>query len=171
MIQRLFVAVPVVLGLALGAAAIYAKVVPMRLNLTDSVPIGLYRVMPRAAYAGICLDASVIAPALQAGVDLPPGECPNSGRVPILKTIYRATPDNPITFSAAGFTVAGILKKNTVAKRTSRTGRPLTHAPFGTYTSGLWAISDFNRDSYDSRYFGPVPESAVLFYAAPFLLF
>jgi type IV secretory pathway protease TraF len=53
----------------------------------------------------------------------------------------------------------------------SKTGQTLVHYPFGSYTSGLWAISNYNRDSYDSRYFGPVSTDAIRFYARPVLVY
>jgi len=44
---------------------------------------------------------------------------------------------------------------------------PLEHYPFGVYTNGIWAVSDFNANSYDSRYFGPLAPDAIRFDAKP----
>ena len=65
----------------------------------------------------------------------------------------------------------GQLLANTVPKPYSQTGEPLSHYPFGRYTSGLWAVSTFNRNSYDSRYFGPIEPSTVLYHLTPFWTF
>ncbi len=144
---------------------------PLRLNASASVPTGLYRIVPRTSrYAAICLPAAILATARQAGLFIPAGECPD-GKEPILKPIYRASADSPITFSPSGFSIGERALKNTAAKLRSKKGEPLNHVAYGTYTTGLWAISDYNPDSFDSRYFGPVTEANIRYYAVPFLLF
>lgn len=152
-------------------APIALRHIPLRANRTASVPPGIYRVVSRPSrYAAICLSGSVIHSAEQAGLRLAPGECPD-GREPILKTVYRATPTVPVAFSPSGFSVGGRLLANTRPKLRSKTDVPLGHAAFVTYRDGLWAISDFNPDSFDSRYFGAVPQSNVRYYVVPFFLF
>jgi len=144
---------------------------PLRLNASASVPTGLYRVVPRTSrFAAICLPEPVLETAHQAGLFIPPGECPD-GKEPILKPIYRATADAPIAFGPGGFSIGHRALSNTAAKLRSKTGEPLSHIAYGTYTTGLWAISDYNPDSFDSRYFGPVFEANVRYYAVPFFLF
>lgn len=152
--------------LALGAPAALRQS-HLRFNSTDSVPIGLYEAeAERAPYAGFCLSADTLRSALRAGLELGRGECAD-GHQPILKTVYQATPETPITLDAAGFLVGGVRIPNTKPKAMSRKGQPLEHFAFGTYTSGLWAISGYNADSYDSRYFGPVAQECIQFYAKP----
>jgi conjugative transfer signal peptidase TraF len=140
------------------------------LNYTDSVPVGIYHKVDVPRYAAICLPEETVAKAMQAGLSLEPGPCPG-GREPLLKTIYQATVESPITLTREGFFIRARLLRHTAPKPFSKTGVPLTHEAFGTYRSGLWAISDFSADSFDSRYFGPVPEACVRYYAAPVLLF
>ncbi|MBV8114271.1 MAG: S26 family signal peptidase, partial [Silvibacterium sp.] len=113
-----------------------------------------------------CLAQGAIESAIKAGLEIARGDCP-TGVAPILKPVFRASAGDPIVYSEEGFFVHGALLPNTAPKKRSRTGAPLTHYPFGEYRSGLWAISDYNRDSFDSRYFGPVDSSAVRFYAKP----
>lgn len=143
----------------------------LRFNYSDSVPVGLYlsQPEPNAPFAGICLNSNTLRFAFAAGLKLDAGECPD-GHQPILKTVYRATPESPIALDSQGFTIAGVPMENTAPKALSKTGKPLTHYAFGVYTSGLWAISGHNRDSFDSRYFGPVSRENVLFYAKPWLV-
>ena len=144
---------------------------PLRLNASASVPTGLYRIVPRTSrFAAICLPEPVLETAHQAGLFIPSGECPD-GKEPILKPIYRATADAPIAFGPGGFSIGHRALSNTAPKLLSKTGEPLSHIAFGTYTTGLWAISDYNPDSFDSRYFGPIAEANVRYYAVPFLLF
>jgi conjugative transfer signal peptidase TraF len=143
----------------------------LRLNASASVPTGLYRIVPRTSrYAAICLPEAVLATAINAGLFVARGECPD-GKQPILKPIYRATANTPIVFGSDGFSIGNRALKNTAAKLRSKTGEPLSHIAYGQYTSGLWAISDYNPDSFDSRYFGPVSEAEVRYYAIPFVLF
>lgn len=140
----------------------------LRLNYTDSVPVGIYREVPGAAgsFAGFCLSSAVIQRALAAGLQPVRGDCPDQS-APVLKPLFQASAAHPVSFTARGFFVTGKLVPNTAPKAHSRTGAALIHYPFGTYTSGLWAISSFNPNSFDSRYFGPVAPAAIRFYAKP----
>lgn len=143
----------------------------IRFNRTASMPVGLYRIVPVvSSVAAICLPDTVLHAALAAGLVVAPGECLD-GKEPILKTVYRATEDAPISFTPSGFVVGNRLLPNTAPKLRSKSGEPLTHEPYGSYNAGLWAISDYNPDSFDSRYFGPVSESSVRYYLAPLFLF
>ncbi len=170
--SRFHQAILIVLGVtvvALAPAALQHS--SLRWNQTASEPEGLYRISRNgSSYAAICLPEAVVKTALDAGLRLPSGECPG-GREPILKTVYRATLTAPITFTPSGFIVGSTLLKNTAPNLRSKTGQPLAHEAYGTYTSGVWAISDYNPNSFDSRYFGSVPESSIRYYAKPFFLF
>ncbi len=167
--SRLVVAVAVLVLVCGAPAALQHSA--LRLNASASVPTGLYRIVPRTSrFAAICLPEPVLETAHQAGLIIPLGECPG-GKEPILKPIYRATADAPIAFGPGGFSIGHRALSNTAAKLRSKTGEPLNHIAYGTYTTGLWAISDYNPDSFDSRYFGPVSETNVRYYAVPFFLF
>ena len=146
------------------------KATGLHLNYTASLPVGLYREAPKgeAQYAGICLPASVITGALHAGLETLPGDCPG-GVAPILKPVVEASEAHPIIYSESGFYIDGSLVPNTAPKTHAHTGNSLQHYPFGVYKSGLWAISEFNANSFDSRYFGPLPDGAVRFYVKPVL--
>jgi conjugative transfer signal peptidase TraF len=164
------------LGLFAATFAVLALSLPgelknsdLRFNSSDSVPVGLYQaIAERAPYAGFCLSAATLQAALAAGLELGRGECVD-GHQPILKTVYEASLTSPVVFDADGFAVGNRRIPNTRPKGFSKTGKPLTHYAFGTYTSGLWAISGYNADSFDSRYFGPL--ASVRFYAKPLLVF
>ena len=73
----------------------------LRFNYSDSVPVGLYRSQPEpnAPFAGICLNSNTLRSAFDAGLKLAAGECPD-GHQPILKTVYRATPESPIVLDS-----------------------------------------------------------------------
>jgi conjugative transfer signal peptidase TraF len=142
------------------------------MNYSDSVPLGIYRRVPAksanraTSYAGFCLPRATANAAIQAGLDVEPGACPG-GLAPVLKPVICPSPGHPLIYDAQGFSFDGKMLPNTVPKSQSRTGVPLEHYAFGVYTSGIWALSDFNPNSYDSRYFGPVAPDAIRFYAKP----
>ena len=157
--------------LYLGTDAIL-KAARLHINFSNSVPVGLYREASERAgsYAAICLPTKTVKQAIHAGLAIEAGTCPG-GFEPILKPVFQATETSPIRYGPAGFSVDGKLLPNTAPKPRSRIGTPLAHAPFGIYRSGLWAISDFNSSSFDSRYFGSVDPLAIQFRAKPFLTF
>ena len=144
------------------------------MNYSDSVPLGLYRRVPsnsanRAiSYAGFCLPRATANAAIQAGLDVVRGACPG-GLAPVLKPVICPSLEQPLIYDAQGFSFNGKLLPNTAPKAQSRTGVELEHYAFGAYTSDTWAVSDFNPNSYDSRYFGPVAPDAIRFYAKPVL--
>jgi len=109
---------------------------------------------------------TVLTAAKKTGLALPNGNCPG-GVAPILKPHFAASPEQPISLTSEGFVIGGKLLPNTAPKPRSRTGAALTHYPFGLYTNGVWAISTFNPDSFDSRYFGPLDPKAIQFHARP----
>jgi conjugative transfer signal peptidase TraF len=158
----------VVLALSLPDALKHSQ---LRFNSTDSVPVGLYETEAvRAPYAGVCLSAETLRTALAAGLELGRGECAD-GHQPVLKTVYEASLTSPVVFDADGFAVGNQRIPNTRPKAVSKKGKPLTHYAFGIYTAGLWAISGHSADSFDSRYFGPVSQQSLRFYAKPLLVF
>jgi conjugative transfer signal peptidase TraF len=162
--------VGVAIVIAYVGTMLLLRVAGFRLNLTDSVPVGLYRETSdtSARYVGFCLPMEPLRAAQTAGLILPLGDCP--GKVaPLLKPVFRASLAHPVTLTERGFLIDGKLLPNTAPKPHSWTYAPLTHTPFGRYTAGLWAISGYNPDSYDSRYFGPLDSSAIRFHATPVL--
>lgn len=138
------------------------------INYTDSVPIGFYRRVPAraATHAGFCLSNRTATAALKAGLEAVTGGCPDH-LAPILKPMIHPSSEHPLIYDARGISFHGRLLPNTAPKARSRTGVPLEHYAFGVYTNGIWAVSDFNANSYDSRYFGPVAPDAIRFYAKP----
>lgn len=148
------------------------KAARLHINFSNSVPVGLYQEAPELSggYAGICLPTETVKQAIHAGLAIDPGSCAG-GFEPILKPIFQATETRPIRYDQDGFSINGKLLPNTAPKSRSKTGALLAHAPFGNYRSGLWAISDFNASSFDSRYFGPVDPATIQFHAKPVLTF
>jgi conjugative transfer signal peptidase TraF len=141
----------------------------LHINYTDSIPVGLYREThaPNAGYIGFCLTPDVLGRAHLAGLMIDPGDCPGNVQ-PVLKPLYVATPEHPLRLDEHGFVLDGNTLFNTAPKAYSQTGVALQHYPFGVFTGGVWAISTFNPDSFDSRYFGPLDPASIRFRAKPF---
>jgi len=142
----------------LGTFALF-RVADLRMNTSVSLPVGIYMVSPKGNLVEFCPDDQ----GLSAGRHYRArGVCPD-GAAPLLKPIA-GTPGDHIAVSSAGVTVSGRLLPNTAPLSRDSEGRPLAHWPFGSYTippGSLWVASSYSPRSYDSRYFGPIRESAV----------
>ena len=133
----------------------------MRLNLTGSLPVGLYvasRSRPaRGALVLACLPPRVALFARARGYVPRGGACPG-GVVPIGKPVLAVAGDT-VTETRTGLLVNGMPIPNSQALATDRSGRPLPQLPTGRYVvrSGtVWIVSSYSRFSFDSRYFGAV---------------
>ena len=66
--------------------------------------------------------------------------------------------------TAAGITVNSQLIPNTAPLSMDTEHRALEHFPYGRYgvaQEEVWLASSYNRRSFDSRYYGPVPAHAI----------
>lgn len=146
----------------------------LRLNLTRSYPLGLWRIEPLDGppAAGdlvfICPpDSAAFRMARERGY-LGRGLCPGWFS-PLIKTVVAT--EGHATEIGAGISVDGRLIPNSGVQPRDAAGRALTHFNGGKVPAGfLFLHSDF-AGSYDSRYFGPIPASGVLGRAHPLLTF
>jgi len=150
-------------AIALMAAA---KLTGLRLNLTGSLPVGLYLAARGAPTRGtlvlVCLRPQVAALARVRGYVPRGGACPG-GVVPIGKPVL-ATPGDTIAVTRTGLLVNGTPVPNSQALVLDRKGRPLPRLAVGRYLVGwdeLWLLSSYSRLSFDSRYFGAIKVSEV----------
>lgn len=149
-----------ILGLTpiLGTYTLF-RVAGLRINTSASLPVGLYVVSSQGNLVEFCPDDHGLS--AQRGYRHK-GVCPD-GAVPLLKPAV-AKPGDQVVASPAGVTVNGKGLANTAPLSRDSEGRPLGHWPFGRYTiwpGTLWVASSYNTRSYDSRYLGPIAESAV----------
>lgn len=159
-------------GAALAAAIAIAGRAGVRVNLTPSYPIGLWRIVPKQAsytngdLAFVCPpNTPIFAMALERGY-LPRGICPG-GTGPLIKTIV-ATSGQRVEIAAA-VTIDGKPVANSGISRLDASGRTLAPAAGGAVPAGqVFLLSDYSG-SFDSRYFGPVPSSGILGLAQPVL--
>jgi conjugative transfer signal peptidase TraF len=150
----------------LGAFAVFG-IAGLRINCSASLPAGLYIASSEGAFVEFCPDDHGLSS--QRGYRYSPlvipwakGVCPD-GATPLLKPVIGKAGDE-IVLSPAGITVNGKLLSHTVPLAQDSAGRPLMHWPFGHYRAApgtLWVASSYNPRSYDSRYLGPIPQSAV----------
>jgi len=168
-LERLSPGRPVATLAALGSAVLVlaaGSLAGFHLNLTGSLPVGLYRRAPgplvRGSLVLVCLPARVAAFARARGYVPRGGVCPG-GVLPVGKPVL-ALPGDTVTVTRSGLLVNGVAVPNSVALATDQRGRPLPGLAPGSHVvraGTLWVVSGFARRSFDSRYFGPVALEAV----------
>ena len=176
------------LGWAAALSAVIALVACTALhimyNYTPSMPVGFYWIWrPHGSIkAGDVVLACVPldTPAAKEGLRrhyLPIhqfGELRCPGDVyPVVKPVAAVSGDT-VTLSMAGVSVDHHLLPDTAIIQADPHGRPVWHMPLGAYkvpAGTFWLISGFNRLSFDSRYWGPVPRADILRRASPILTF
>lgn len=146
----------------------------LRLNLTPSYPLGIWRIEPlnRQVTVG---DRVIICPprsaAFELGMErgyLPAGLCP-SGTAPLIKTVVAVA--GQIIAITTTVIVDGAKLDNSTVRSADAEGRPLPRFSGGQVPPhAVFLHSDFGG-SYDSRYFGPLPADGILGLARPVLVF
>ena len=159
-----------------GAVLIAASawLVGVRLNLTSSLPPGLYLVTGRERARGaivlVCLPYEVATFARVRGY-VPRGKCP-AWAAPVGKTVLAVSGDT-VSVLAGGLRVNGAPVPTSVARGSDSRGRPLPTLSVGCYIvrpGELWLLGR-HALSFDSRYYGPVASSGVLTVVRPLWFF
>ena len=145
-----------------------------RINTTNSMPVGVWRLSPlagalqRGEVVTVCLpDGPAARLAAERGY-VPAGSC-HDGREPIVKPIAALAGDL-VCVTPAGITVNGIDVAGTAQLQRDTGGRPLQPVPAGDYrvqAGQVWLLAGRARNSYDSRYFAGVPVESVQSVAHP----
>jgi conjugative transfer signal peptidase TraF len=135
----------------------------IRINTSPSLPIGLYQVTsgPDATLVEFCPPEPFGSMANARGYRQP-GTCPDGG-APLMKPVVARTGDT-VRLSEKGVSVNGRILRNSAPLTHDTAGRPLTPWPYRTYTvqpGTIWVVSGYHPRSFDSRYFGPIPEALV----------
>lgn len=145
-----------------------------RLNVTPSEPLGLWRIeaLRRPAEIG---DLVFVCPPVTAAFEdamrrgyLRRGLCPG-GIAPLIKTVA-ALPGQKLEI-ADHVVINGRSLAASAVRRTDGKGRPLTPDPGGVVPPHHLYLHSSFVSSYDSRYFGPVPDEGLLGLARPVLTF
>ena len=147
----------------LHGSARWATEEDIRINLSPSLPIGLYQVSsgPDATLVEFCPPEPFGSMANARGYRQP-GNCPDGG-TPLMKPVVARAGD-VVSVSKRGVAVNGKGLLNSVPLTRDTASRPLTPWPYGTYTvqpATVWVVSDYQPRSFDSRYFGPISASLI----------
>lgn len=161
-------------GVAMIAIAGIAWLGGLRLNLTPSEPLGLWRIVPidRQVAAGdllfVCPPPGPVSVfGLERGY-FRRGSC-SGGAAPLIKTVV-ALPGAHIEIGAAVM-IDGVLLPRSRLSPVDGQGRPLPPWAGGVVPPGHLFLHSPFAGSYDLRYFGPVPQAGLLGLARPLLTF
>jgi conjugative transfer signal peptidase TraF len=165
----------VVLGL-LASTVAGVRLAGLRVQQTGSLPRGLYRdvrgAAPLRGTLGVwCLPPDVARWARERGY-VGRGNCPG-GAEAIGKAVLAAAGDT-VRVTADGLTVNGVLAPHTRPLERDSRGRPMRRTRHGTYyvsAQEVWLWSPLTGRSFDSRYFGAVPTSALVAVVRPLWTF
>ena len=152
---------PIVLSTGLVSGIVLALCTVVRLNISPSAPLGLYRMVDQPAVRGVLVAACVPPAAARLARErgyLAAGSCPG-GTQPVLKRIS-AVPDDLVDLAPDGVAINGTQLPDSALAVSDSRGRPLPHTPWGrtVVASGeVWLMGIETTRSWDSRYFGPVP--------------
>ncbi len=151
--------------IALTLISFYLPLAGYRVNLTHSLPIGVYRIthdpVKHGGLAAFCLEDPPYMDLARVRGYLAAGSCP-SGLRPLLKEI-KGLPGDVIGFRDGLITLNGQSIAGTALLKTDSIGRP---APISRLTSGViqpgkaLMLSHY-PSSFDSRYFGLVPLASL----------
>ena len=163
-------------GLA-AVAMLAAAAAGVRVNVTPSVPVGLYYQIPapqhpaRGSLVVVCLDPS--EPQVAAAIDrgyLPVGNCP-AGVAPLLKPVA-GVPGDRVVVEPHGVTVNGALQPGSAPLSQDPQGRPLSiwSTQYVIQPDQVLLLTE-QPVSFDGRYLGPVSVRFIQAQARPLLLF
>jgi conjugative transfer signal peptidase TraF len=163
-----------VFALAIAGAVAAAHLLRLRVNLSPSLPEGLYRgverPLARRSLVLACLPLPVARLALRRGY-LPEGACPG-GAAPLGKIVLALSGDVVDVRDGAVVVNDRPVPRSQIAAVDSR-GRALPRLArrrFRLRAGEVWLFSPYDDRSFDSRYFGPVPEEAIVSTIAPLLV-
>lgn len=136
-----------------------AKVAGLRVNVTPSMPRGIYRVtdtpLARGELVTLCPPAAWADSGYGGSGHWPP-QCPGGAR-PLLKRLV-AVPGDAVAVSADGIRINGTLQPHSAAQGHDRKGRPLySELRSCVVPPDLGLVLAPVSNSFDGRYFGFVP--------------
>lgn len=171
--QRALVVVATGVAL-LSTVALAGQMAGLRINLTPSYPLGLWRLVPldRGVEIGdlifICPPQSqIFKRALERGY-VRRGLCPG-WLSPLIKTVV-ALPGQQIKIADVVMVDGRALPHSAIRTKDAE-GRALDLFPGGIVPAGHLFVHSSFAGSYDSRFFGPIPTSGLLGRADPLLTF
>ena len=173
--RRIIVRIAILISAVFAAVLALGAIAGVRLNIaSNSLPPGFYRIVSPGKGSDLLICPTGIAESVSIGSGYrPKGAGCGDGYAPLLKPISARYGDT-VTVSNAAISINGRRLPNSRQYAKDALGRPLPQVPAGTYPvlpGTVWVISSYNRFSFDSRYFGPIPLDEKVRYANPFWLF
>jgi conjugative transfer signal peptidase TraF len=156
---------------ALGWVAIASG---LKLNGSPSFPEGLYLASSKKAEKGDLVFVNPPAlPIFMMARDRGYLNVLYSPTAHLLKRLVGTTGDH-VTIDSTGVEVNGVRLKNSAPLPSDAGGRPLRAWLLKDYVLGadeVLVMSEYSPDSFDSRYFGPIPASTIESVATQLLTF
>lgn len=154
------------------AATGMAKHMGYGLNIFGSGPVGVWQKkdfteIERGMLITFCPPST---PAIKSLVAMRPtiqGDCPDTGSIEFIKAVGAVEGDTVTLRNGENVLINGHAMPNTVAS-------PVIAFPPGEYKVNpgeVWAFSTYHEQSYDSRYYGPVPVERITGKAEPVLTY
>ena len=153
-----------------------AHALGLHINLTPSMPVGLYQAharhldqpLPRGALVLVCPPDTPTQQLAQNRPYIGAGSSPHQSQ-PLLKPVAAVAGDT-VELTKKGIRINQIVLPNSQVATQDSAGRPLPHWPDGRYavrSGDVWLLSTHSPNSYDSRYFGPIQETRITNTVAP----
>lgn len=159
--------------LALLVVAAGASAVGLRVNVSPSVPRGLYWLTSdapaRGGYVAVCPPPALIFDRARARGYLGRGRC--DGNYAEMIKLLAAGPGDHVRIDATGVRVGDRLWPGSSPAAVDGAGRAMPQPPVleTTLARSVVVISEDCELGFDSRYFGPLPRSAIKATAIPLL--
>lgn len=164
---------PLVVLFVVFASAWVIQLMGLMINVTPSMPKGIY-IKENAAIQKGSIVAACLAPEFESiGLERrylgKGGRC--QGIDPVIKKVI-AVPGDTVDLQNQFIQVNGIRYDYPTYQKDSQ-NRPMLIYPRGVYqpTTGYWLIGTQDSRSWDSRYWGPVKSSQILMVLKPVLTF
>jgi conjugative transfer signal peptidase TraF len=158
-----FAAAGTILIAALGSAA---RKLGLVITITDSsCPVGIYRLVRKPGARGqlveSCLPYAIATYGIERGY-IGSGDCPD-GTEPVVKVVGAVFGDS-VGLSRNAVTVNGWKLANSASIFRDGRGREVRRVTFDRYQTGaneVWLFGLNDPRSWDSRYFGPIPDHLI----------
>lgn len=148
-----------------------ANTLGLRINASSSAPTGLWRIskiepseVRKGMIVSVCAPAVGIVSKMRNSFFLAAGDCELTKTEPLLKPIAAVAGDEVVLRAGQPVLVNGISIPNSKARKSMPAW---TEGTYRVPPGQVWLISSFNKNSFDSRYFGAVPVENIRGQASP----
>lgn len=161
----LIILAPAIALLGITAAL---KQVGIGYNNTESAPIGIWskqklEKIERGKLIAFCPPNTAVIKYLVAIRPSMKGSCEETGSIEFIKAVGAVEGDTVTLQENENALINGVEVPNTTAD----TKIAFPPGEYKVNSGEVWTFSTYNEDSYDSRYFGPVPISNICGMAVP----